>query len=163
MGHTKSLQGRLAGLCSDAQSEDHQPWNEYEIPDLSMLADLNIMVALSFEFHSQPDNMRGYEKLAHFVTTNRGLELYRRFGWLQTLNLLYLQAHLTDLEAQLRNTIEEDLQSSDTDRTDLVLSWKALERSKEDPALNIQYNLILEARKTLDAYCTIEASLLRQE
>lgn len=96
--------------------------------------------------------MQGYEKLARFVSANRGIELYRRFGWLQTLNLLYLQAQLTDLEAQLRDTIKEDIESSDQQRLDLMHSWSALERSKEIPGVNLQYNLIMEIRKTLDAY-----------
>lgn len=104
--------------------------------------------------------MHGYEKLARFLAANRGMESYRGFKWLQSLNLLYLQAQLTDLEAQLRHTIAEDLQASDTKRRHLIDSWMALNDSKAIPGLDLQYKLMIEIRSTLHDYRIVKSVLI---
>ena len=96
---------------------------------------------------------QGYEKLAGFLAANRrGIESYRAFGRLQSLNLLYLQAQLTDHEAQLRATIAEDAQSPDIRRHDLVYSWPRILASKDVPGLDLHYRLVMEIRSTLAEY-----------
>ena len=56
--------------------------------------------------------MEGYQKLSTFIASNSEYALFRKFANLQTQNLLYLQAELTHLEAQLAGIIQEDAKAS---------------------------------------------------
>jgi hypothetical protein len=47
-------------------------------------------------------NMEGYAKVAHLMGTHGEFGIFRRFQTLNMQNLLYLQAEITHLEAELR-------------------------------------------------------------
>ncbi|KAE9382079.1 hypothetical protein N431DRAFT_320888 [Stipitochalara longipes BDJ] len=44
----------------------------------------------------------GYEKLAHLMSTHQETAIFQRFGFLNTLNTLYLQAELVHLEQKMK-------------------------------------------------------------
>ena len=50
---------------------------------------------------------RGYPRLAALMGSYQETAIFRRFGKLNMLNLLSLQAELTDLEVQLENIVQE--------------------------------------------------------
>jgi hypothetical protein len=55
--------------------------------------------------------MAGYEKIADLMTKHVETSTFQRFGFLNTLNILYLQAELVHLEQDLRASMKEDLES----------------------------------------------------
>ena len=73
--------------------------------------------------------MEGYEKLANLVSASRGINIYRQFAALHAKNLLYMQAELTHLEAQLSDLIREDRASAiagDAEKEMFPFSWSGL-------------------------------------
>lgn len=55
-------------------------------------------------------NMGGYEKVAGLMTKHAEVATFQRFDFLNTLNILYLQAELVHLEQELRESMREDLE-----------------------------------------------------
>jgi len=55
--------------------------------------------------------MSGYEKLAGLMTKHSEVATFQRFDFLNTLNILYLQAELVNLEHDLRGSMREDIES----------------------------------------------------
>ncbi|KAE9367123.1 hypothetical protein N431DRAFT_350598 [Stipitochalara longipes BDJ] len=55
--------------------------------------------------------MSGYERLAGLMTKHSEVATFQRFDFLNTLNILYLQAELVHLEQELRDSMREDLES----------------------------------------------------
>lgn len=55
--------------------------------------------------------MSGYEKLAGLMTKHSETATFQRFDFLNTLNILYLQAELVHLEKDLKDGMREDLES----------------------------------------------------
>lgn len=51
--------------------------------------------------------MEGYPALAEVMSTNDGLDIFRRFSALNALNLLYMQAEILDLELELQDNAAE--------------------------------------------------------
>lgn len=54
----------------------------------------------------------GYPKLAERMSIAPETAVFRRFGFLNTLNLLYLQAELMDIEDQLKHLQKKDCKKS---------------------------------------------------
>lgn len=96
--------------------------------------------------------LKGYHYLARFFSqTKTGFA--REFNQLATLNLLYLQAELCDLENQLAEQRRRDAESGDSERVDIDWSWLLL----SEPALNNgsrQWAIMLDIREKLGKYCT---------
>lgn len=61
----------------------------------------------------------GYQKLANLMTRHKETSTFQRFDFINTLNLLYLQAGLVHLERDLRASMARDLESRDSPRTSL--------------------------------------------
>lgn len=103
--------------------------------------------------------MQGYEKLAALLSSSHGLQIFRRFGTLETKNILYLQAELTILEAQLKDIMEQDQGEANAgtlEKRDFLNSWLALKKSDQNPAAdNTQYKKVMEIRKCLKEYCEL--------
>lgn len=51
---------------------------------------------------------KGYQKLANLMGTYPDHAIFRRFGWLSTLNIMRLQAELAHLEAELKSCQRKD-------------------------------------------------------
>ncbi|KAK2769441.1 hypothetical protein FQN52_005029 [Onygenales sp. PD_12] len=98
--------------------------------------------------------MAGYDELAKFITADPGLSIYRRFSYLNTKNILYLQAELVNLEAQLERIIREDIQSQEPNRELFPYSLWHLKWFGQDPKSrdSLQWTKVLEIRKTLKEY-----------
>ncbi|RYC59507.1 hypothetical protein CHU98_g6704 [Xylaria longipes] len=71
----------------------------------------------------------GYTRLAEYMGQQHQLAIFRRFGTLANLNLLYLQAQITDLEQRLEFVQEQDSQSNDDARQGYFQSWYKLSES----------------------------------
>ncbi len=107
--------------------------------------------------HTQPEvQTNGYLKLAQFMGEFPQYAIYRRFGTLNAMNLLMLQAELVMLEAQLRQYVGEDNVSVDSltrlyDKDFLLSSgrrpWIRKGKSR-------QYKIMLRIRQILRQYST---------
>jgi hypothetical protein len=95
-----------------------------------------------------PDISIGYPKLAARVEIQPELSIYRRFGALNTQNLLYFQAQLTDLEASLRRQQVLDDTSTHGKKSYYAKSWFRLEDSAVDGDTK-QLDLVLKIREVL--------------
>ncbi|KAN0066946.1 hypothetical protein V8E54_014870 [Elaphomyces granulatus] len=98
--------------------------------------------------------MKGYHKLAALMGSDYGLSIYRRFAKLNARNLLYLQAELVNLEAELENIILEDNDSGDDEKKLFSFSLWHLKHSSDAPDgdLPIQWQKVLEIRRLLKEY-----------
>lgn len=66
-----------------------------------------------------PNKMSGYEKLADLMAKHAEVSTFHRFDFLNTLNILYLQAELVHIEKELRDSMKEDLESKNPHLSDL--------------------------------------------
>jgi hypothetical protein len=98
--------------------------------------------------------MEGYHKLAALMGSDCGLSIYRRFAKLNARNLLYLQAELVNLEAELENIILEDNDSDDDEKKLFSFSLWHLKHSSDAPDgdFPIQWHKVLEIRRLLKEY-----------
>ena len=92
----------------------------------------------------------GYPKLADFLSRYQGFAIFRRFGALNTRNLLYLQVEILELEIEL-NKVEE-ANSVDKDHSAVLLNWCRLKESKEGSSGRLQYDIVMELRERLKEY-----------
>lgn len=58
--------------------------------------------------------MSGYGKIADFMTRHAEVAHFQRFDFLNTLDILLLQAELVNLEQELRRCMKEDLESGNS-------------------------------------------------
>ena len=81
-------------------------------------------------------------------------------------NILYLQADLTILEAQLADIMQRDQEEATTgiqEKVDFLDSWLALKKSDQNlDADNTQYRKVIEIRKCLKEYCQLKHLPTRQ-
>jgi hypothetical protein len=95
--------------------------------------------------------MAGYSKLALLMSHNNEYGIVRSFRELNFKNLLYLQAELVQLEAELRKIVEEDRQSQDRVRTYYERDWRLLSESLRD-GYDEQWKKMLQIREKLNEY-----------
>lgn len=101
--------------------------------------------------------MEGYPAFAEVMSTNDGLDIFRRFSALNVLNLLYMQAEILELELELQDTAAEDKDAdsntqSNRERRTYHLSARALRDSVRGEGDNLQWKKVLEIRKLLKEY-----------
>ena len=95
----------------------------------------------------------GYANLSSVMATDRELAIYRRFGALNSQNLLYYQAELLGLEDDLREISAEDRRSQDPDKRLYGDNWYEL--SNAEPGKDMQLQKVLQIRKLLKEYSVI--------
>lgn len=78
--------------------------------------------------------------------------IYRRFGRLNSLNLLYLQSELHDLEETLYKISQPIAYSTDKRIKMADLGWRALSNTDKAGPHNEQYKLVLRIREVLKEY-----------
>lgn len=93
----------------------------------------------------------GYPKLAAKFEIDPDLAIYRRFGALNALNLLYYQAELTYLERDLKEQQKKDAESETEHGPSYALNWYWLKHSEADGDGH-QLKLILKIREILKEY-----------
>ncbi|KAK5155873.1 hypothetical protein LTS14_005439 [Recurvomyces mirabilis] len=76
---------------------------------------------------------KGYNKLAILMGRNPQVAILRRFGALNMLNLLYLQAELSELERKFETAYLDDAVSNKADVREFCKSMVALRSSKDGP------------------------------
>ena len=94
---------------------------------------------------------RGYPKLAALMGSHQETAIFRRFGTLNMLNLLSLQAELTDLEVQLHDIIKRDETSGDSDRMLYAISFRELRAHAKDGD-DLHWQTLLDMRAKLQEY-----------
>ncbi|RHZ65491.1 uncharacterized protein CDV56_105129 [Aspergillus thermomutatus] len=108
---------------------------------------------------SRASKTDGYDKLAAWIASDRGLSIYRRFARLNAKNLLYLQAEIITVAEDLQEIIDEDQKSEDAKVKRYSTSVWYL---KNTPSL--QWARFLELRRLLNEYNNAliqQAQLLR--
>lgn len=98
--------------------------------------------------------MEGYEKLAALLAADPGLSFFRRFAKLNAKNLLYLQAEIANLEAELGEIIRADKRSGHPKAKNYALCVLDLKNStrESEPACRVQWEKFQELRKLLEEY-----------
>jgi hypothetical protein len=97
------------------------------------------------------NRIRGYPKLAEQIGLRPELAMFRHFGALNAQNLLYYQAELVDLEAQLHEHQKLDSESRVGRKAKYASNRYWLWNSRDDGDTN-QLSLVLRIRKTLRYY-----------
>lgn len=101
-------------------------------------------------------NEDGYEGIAALLAEHPTHAVFRQFGFLNALNLLYYQAELTQLEIDLCEAAKLDKISTDSCRQDYFRYYKFLSIGATDsgptPEGAAQWKLVLKLRRTLKAY-----------
>jgi len=93
--------------------------------------------------------MEGYAKIAQLMSTYTEFAIFRSFRALSIQNMLYLQAELTHLEADLARIAKEDV--SYEARKHFPHDWWSLAHSA-DEAESEQWEHFLEIREKLEKY-----------
>lgn len=99
----------------------------------------------------------GYSRLASLMGAHPETAILRRFGSLNALNLLYLQAELTNLENSLHKAATADSKSGQFERSLYARDFQTLlesvkgvgEKGGHNPT---QWNLMLQIREKLNEY-----------
>ncbi|KAK8038926.1 hypothetical protein PG993_007337 [Apiospora rasikravindrae] len=103
----------------------------------------------------------GYSLLADFISRSPENAIFRKFGLLNTINLLRLQAELVDLEQQLDDVWSLDRNASPDsennsrdakDRRLYGLDFWHMRKCKEEGKDSIQLDLLEDIGKKLDEY-----------
>ena len=98
----------------------------------------------------------GYDTIASFMANDSKYAIVRRFGYLNSLNILCLQAELVDLEQELEGWAEDDRMSADSKRRVYRHSWRAFSRHEVDPDSQdksvLQWDTMLRIREVLKQY-----------
>lgn len=95
--------------------------------------------------------MEGYAKIAHLMGEHPEFAIFRRFRALNMQNLLYLQAEIIHLEAELRRLAREDMKHGG--RQDHPHDWWSLSQGQEEGDAK-QWEKVLEIREKLEEYST---------
>ncbi|KAI9697151.1 MAG: hypothetical protein M1820_007886 [Bogoriella megaspora] len=102
------------------------------------------------------DTPAGYPKLAEWIGLVPETAIFRRFGFLNSLNLLYMQAELKYLEEKLKNVQRRDNQTPGDEQW-YTRDYFFLDDSKEEHGEQIR--LIMDMREKLEKY---NAALIQQ-
>ena len=94
--------------------------------------------------------MEGYRPLAQMMSDSGALAIFRRYGSLIVLNLLYLQAELNELQEELKEIAEEDCKPENSHRHTFSRQWWSLANAKGQDSL--QWKKFEEARAKLYEY-----------
>jgi hypothetical protein len=96
----------------------------------------------------------GYGAVAACMNADHDLAIYRRFGTLNTRNLLYLQSELSHLEEKLKELDSEaNDQKSGINGYSVLRSWYHLEKQNGE-----HLKVVLEIRDKLEKYSTKSCS-----
>ena len=95
-------------------------------------------------------NQEGYEKMATLMSCHTEFAVFRRFGKLTFLNLLYLQAELTHLEADLRELVGRN--RADPYRKIYSKHWWYMSQSEDEHDDREQWEKVLQIREKLKEY-----------
>lgn len=95
--------------------------------------------------------MGNYTRLAALIGNHEELALFRRFAALNAKSLLYMQAELVHLEAELENIANEDSFSGHGEKESFEVSFSKLKDSCGTEN-DLQWRRVLEIRHKLKEY-----------
>ncbi|MCJ1403440.1 hypothetical protein MMC11_006663 [Xylographa trunciseda] len=95
--------------------------------------------------------LSGHPKLAHLMSVSSQTAIFRRFGELNMLNLLHLQAELYDMEHRLREIRIEDTHSKDPVRASYGNDFRLM-RNWRETRDSLQYDSLVKIGKKLTEY-----------
>ena len=101
---------------------------------------------------ANPPIVRGYPKLAREMDRISEFAIFRRFEYLNMLNLLRLQAELVDLESELQVIQQQDEMAAGV-RKDYSVDFYLLFQSKEMRGHNLQIEILEKIGQKLQVYC----------
>ena len=93
-----------------------------------------------------------YPRLSEFMGLWPEVAIFRRFGALNTQNLLFLQAEIAHLERELKNIREREERREDERGLLAQRSWFELSQATEDGEYCPQWAVIQEIRSKLSEY-----------
>ena len=96
----------------------------------------------------------GYPKLAQLMALHPEAAIVRRFGELNMINVLRLQAELQDMEHQLQEVRNEDERSLDKVRESYVKDFRLMRDWSEDGD-SLQHDLLLKISDKLKDYSMV--------
>jgi len=95
----------------------------------------------------------GYPKLAGLMAASAPAAIFRKFGELQMINLLRLQARLQDLEQEYRDIRAEDVAYGETGRGSLVKDFRQMqEMAESEDGESEQYDVLNKIQVALKEY-----------
>lgn len=95
----------------------------------------------------------GYPKLASLMAASAPATIFRKFGELQMISLLRLQARLQDLEQEYRYIRTEDVASGEGGRSGLVKDFRQMQDMAEsEDGESEQYDVLIKIQVTLKEY-----------
>lgn len=106
------------------------------------------------------EGMAGYPKLARLMSLEPDTAIIRRFGDLNMLNILRLQAELHDMERELKQTREEDAKSNDAIRTAYNKDFRLM-RDWQETGDSEQYDLLIRIGSKLQEYSGLSKLISR--
>lgn len=110
--------------------------------------------------------LEGYDKLATLLSSDPGLQYFRRFATLNTKNLLYYQAQIANLEDELNDIIAEDKSLGDRyeGKKNYPFSVYYLEQSLRDGSCDAnQWEKFVEIRELLSKYSMCPRQIRRKQ
>jgi hypothetical protein len=121
----------------------------------------------SYPAEDQISNPQGYERLANMMAEYPANAVFRQFGSLSTLNLLYYQAELAQLETDLCEAAKLDRDSTDRCRQLYFQNFRLLSNGvtdNDDLAVEaqVQWKLVLKMRRVLKEYSKSSLTLRRR-
>lgn len=91
---------------------------------------------------------RGYHRLADLMGHYPEAAIFRRFGALNAIHLLSLQAELIDLQVQFRDICAEDDSMGNSDEKEFSTYFRKLRESED----SLQYDMLNKIRAKLREY-----------
>jgi hypothetical protein len=93
-----------------------------------------------------------YPSLSALMAKHPDMTIVRKFADLNLRNILYLQAELSHLEADLEAIVEEDRTSDDPARQAYGPCWYKLSSGSLTHGYNFQWQNVLKVREKLSEY-----------
>lgn len=95
----------------------------------------------------------GYPKLAGLMAVSAPAAIFRKFGELQMINLLRLQARLQNLEQEYQDIRTEDLASNEPGLASLIKDFRQMQDMAEsDDGESEQYDVLKKIQVALKEY-----------
>jgi hypothetical protein len=113
------------------------------------------------------ENLEGYEDFSKYIASDAELSIYHCFVALGARNLLYLQAELQVLEAQLQKLDDEDREKIETSlgnrKTDILRdakSWESFhQQSQQEGRQRSKMAIVLKLRGVMKEYGKLNHSI----
>ncbi|KAJ3555625.1 hypothetical protein NPX13_g10319 [Xylaria arbuscula] len=140
-------QGEISYFTAIGLSKQHETGNRQYCSALLVVSSIDYLTAADMPMPG------GYPRLAALMGAHPDMTAFRRFAYLNYLNLLYLQAELTGLENGLKKQAEADATSEHPENSIYHKDWQTLKEStKTQCGRPTQWHIFLQVRDKLKEY-----------